>query len=98
MQRIRVSENKEYTREFPGKLMTSIEVATRDGQRLAENVSYPKGHAKNPMTDADIESKFSGLAERVMSATGRDALLDGLWRIDQASDVGAAIDLVRVES
>jgi 2-methylcitrate dehydratase len=98
MQRIRISENKAYTGEFPGKLMTSIEVATRDGQRLNENVSYPKGHAKNPMSDTDIESKFAGLAQSVMASPARDALLDALWRIDEASDVGAVTDLVRVQS
>jgi 2-methylcitrate dehydratase len=96
MQRIRVSENKAYTAEFPAKLTTSIEVTTRDGRKLNENVSYPKGHAKNPMADADIESKFAGLAQAVMPDTAQNALLDALWRAEEASDVGSVTDLVRV--
>jgi len=98
MQRIRISENKAYTSEFPAKLTTSIEVVTRDGKRLNENVSYPKGHAKNPMSDADINSKFAGLARAVMPSAARDALLDALWRIDEATDVGAVTDLARVQA
>jgi 2-methylcitrate dehydratase len=96
MQRIRVSENKAYTQAFPDKLITRIDVTTRDGQRLTETASYPKGHAKNPMSDADIESKFVDLSKGLMSPEAGGALLGALWRIDQINDVGSIIDLIRV--
>jgi 2-methylcitrate dehydratase len=96
MERIRISENKSYTREFPEKLVTTIDVTTRGGQRLSETVSYPKGHAKNPMTDADIEGKFRDLSQAVMTRAACDALLAALWRVEDAHDVGSVLDLVRV--
>jgi 2-methylcitrate dehydratase len=96
MQRIRVSENKAYTREFPAKLITRIDVTTRDGQRLTETATYPKGHAKNPMSDVDIDSKFADLSKGLVAPDARDALLGALWRIDEADDTGRVIDLVRV--
>ncbi len=98
MRRIGVSENKEFTREFPSKLVTRIEVMTRSGQRLAETASYPKGHAKNPMSDADIESKFADLSRDLLTPAGRDALLRALWDVDQAADIGKVIDLIRLEN
>ena len=96
MQRIRISENPEFTREFPAKLMTRIEVTTRGGQRLVEMASYPRGHAKNPMSDADVESKFADLSGTLLTPDRRDALLRALWDIDQADDVNGIMELTRI--
>jgi 2-methylcitrate dehydratase len=98
MQRIRVSENKAYTEQFPAKLITRIDVTTRDGQRLTETATYPKGHAKNPMSDADLDSKFSDLSKGLMVADACNALRGVLWRIDEADDVSRVIDLLRVDT
>jgi 2-methylcitrate dehydratase len=96
MQRIRISENKDFTRDFPAKLLTRIEVVTRSGQRLVETASYPKGHAKNPMSDTDVESKFTDLSQDLLTPAGRDALLRALWDVDAAEDISRVIDLVRI--
>jgi 2-methylcitrate dehydratase len=97
MQRIRVSENPEFTREFPSKLITRIDVTTRGGQRLTATASYPKGHARNPMSDADVESKFADLSRDLIPASRRAALLKALWAMDQAPDIARVVDLVRVD-
>lgn len=96
MQRIRVSENKEFTREFPSKLVTRIDVTTRSGERLTQTASYPKGHAKNPMNDADVESKFRDLSRDVLTTVACDSLLRALWDVDRAGDIGKIIELTRV--
>jgi 2-methylcitrate dehydratase len=97
MQRIKIAENPEFTREFPAKLVTRIEVTARDGRRLVETASHPKGHAKNPMSDADIVDKFADLSGDLLAPARREALLQALWDIDQAADIIQVIDLIRVE-
>jgi len=97
MDRIKIAENKEFTRQFPAKLMTEIEVLTRSGQRFVESARYSKGHAKNPMTDADVESKFRILCEGLLDHAQRDALLKALWNIDQAVDLSGLIDLLIIK-
>jgi 2-methylcitrate dehydratase len=97
MQKIKIAESAEFTRQFPGALITEIEVLTRQGARLVERASYPRGHAKNPMTEEDIESKFKILADNVMKPGARDALLAALWSVDQAAQIGRVLELVRVE-
>ena len=94
MSRIKISENKSFTQQFPDKLMTEIEIVTRDGKRLVESAQYSKGHAKNPMTDADVDAKFSILCEGLIGNTQRDALLKVLWNIDQAGDLNTLLDLL----
>lgn len=97
MQRITVSENKEFTRQFPEKLMSEIEVVTRAGQKLTASAQYPKGHAKNPMNDDDVNAKFAGLCGELLAPGRRDALLKALWDIDRAPDLAKVLDLVLIE-
>ena len=96
MNRIRVSENPEFTDRFPGELVSEIRVVTRSGQRLTERADYPKGHASNPMTDADIETKFRDLSADVLSRHQVDAALQALWRLDEADRVGPVLDFFTV--
>jgi 2-methylcitrate dehydratase len=97
MQSIKVSENPEFTRQFPGKLMSEIEVQTRGGQKLTLSAQYPKGHAKNPMNDDDVNTKFVGLCGDILPAGRRDALLKALWDLERAPELGKVLDLTLVE-
>ena len=97
MRTINIAENPEFTRQYPAKMVSEIEVLTRSGQRLVEIASYPKGHARNPLSDAEIESKFADLCENLLPSAQRESILRALWNIDQVADIGKVIELVRVE-
>jgi 2-methylcitrate dehydratase len=96
MKRISIAENKEFTRQFPAKLMTEIEVFTRSGQRIVESAQYPKGHAKNQMSDADVSSKFGLVCEGLIGKTEQNSLLQMLWEFDKASDLDGLFDLLKI--
>ncbi len=93
MNRIRVAENPELTRRFPGELPSQIDVTTRSGLRFTERAEYPKGHARNPMTDGDVETKFRDLAESVLGRAQAADAFETLWRLDEVSRMGAVVDL-----
>jgi 2-methylcitrate dehydratase len=93
MNRIRVAENPEFTRRFPHELLSEIQVVTRSGQRLVERAEYPRGHARNPMTDADVETKFHDLSAGVLPAARIDAALRALWRLEEAERIAPILDL-----
>jgi 2-methylcitrate dehydratase len=94
MSRIRVAEDPELTRRFPQELASRIEVTTRSGRRFTERADYPKGHARNPMTDADVETKFRDLSADVLGRVQSDGALEALWRLDEVSRIGALVDLL----
>ena len=96
MQKIRVSENKDYTREFPGKLMTRIEITTRGGERVSGLASYPKGHARNPLTDADLEGKVIDLAHGVVTPERCKLMIQALWSVDHAANISDTLALCSV--
>ena len=97
MQKIKIAESAEFERQFPNALMTEIEVLTRSGERVVERASYPRGHAKNPMSEDDIVNKFRTLAENIMKPAQRDALLKALWEVERAPQIGEVLKLIQVE-
>ena len=97
MHKIAIAENAQFTQRFPAELVTEIEVETHAGERLLERAAYPRGHARNPMTDGEIEQKFIAQADAVMPSARRDALLGALWDIDRAP-LAAMLDPVRIEA
>ena len=84
MNRIRVTANPEFTRRFPMELVSEITVVTRDGQRLVERADFPKGHTRNPMSDADIGTKFRDLSSDVLAPTQVATALEMLWSLEKA--------------
>jgi len=97
MQKIKIAENLEFTAQFPAKLVTQFDVTVRGGKELTLTAQYPKGHAKNPMSDAEVELKFLNLCEPLMDEAQRTALLAALWKIDEAPVAGSIIDLMQIK-
>jgi 2-methylcitrate dehydratase PrpD len=55
----------------------------------------PRGHPKNPLSDAEMEQKFTSVSSRL--ASDRRALLDALWGLDKVEDVSALMKLIKVD-
>ena len=59
------------------------------------HVEHATGSPENPMTDAQLESKFTALAGEVIGADRAGALLEAAWKLDEATDLGGLMGLVR---
>jgi 2-methylcitrate dehydratase len=94
MSRIRVVPHDEFTRRFPQALVSEIEIRTRAGARFVERAEYPKGHAKNPMTDADLVTKFRDLSDGALRPAQINAALEALWRLEACPRIGSVLDLI----
>ncbi|HPA80378.1 MAG TPA: MmgE/PrpD family protein [Thermoanaerobaculales bacterium] len=66
--KVKVIADPEIEAVFPALQRVRVEIATRDGRLLARQLDYPKGDPRNPLTDAEIASKFTALAEGIASA------------------------------
>ncbi|MES2999859.1 MAG: MmgE/PrpD family protein [Pseudomonadota bacterium] len=98
MDRIRIAENAEFSRRYPEFMDCRIEVTSKAGGKFVEYASYPKGHHKNPMTDAEVEEKYWQLCGPRMDKQVADALLEATWKLDESADVGSLVELIRVKS
>ena len=62
--RTTVAEDPEFTRAFPQKFRSHVEIALTDGTRRAAGLDVPHGHHDDPLTDAEVDAKFAMLAGR----------------------------------
>jgi len=98
MDRIRISENAEFTRKAPNSMECRIEVKSRKGETFVEAGSYPKGHAKNPMSEAEVEAKFRKLCAGHLAEERRDALMKTVWSLQEERDVGDLTGLIVLDN
>jgi 2-methylcitrate dehydratase len=96
MRRITVREDPEMTELFPDAQVTSIEAVTSDGTTHHVEVTHPRGHYRNPMTDEDIERKFRSMALAHMTPDACDAALARLWAIESEANVADLVAALKV--
>jgi 2-methylcitrate dehydratase PrpD len=67
-----------------------VEVKLRDGSTLRERCDVPRGDARLPLTDSELESKFRDCLTFAESNWSADALLDRLRSLRSADRVSLA--------
>ena len=59
----------------------------KDGTRTSVHVEHAIGSLQRPLSDADLERKFSSLAEPVLGKATLQPLMDAAWSLGAASNV-----------
>ena len=50
-------------------------------------MEFPRGHARNPMTDQEVEAKFHSMAAPHVGPAERGNLLQCIWNLEQLTSV-----------
>lgn len=95
--KVEVVENPEFTRRFSADIPCRIDIRMKDGRTRSAAVDHPRGHYRNPMTDAEVEAKFLALAGRTLAGARVDAVLRAAWQLDSAPSVDALMDAVAID-
>ncbi len=92
MQRITVERDRALTARYPEGIPNRLEVLLQSGTRLEREVTYPRGHARNPMTDAEVSAKYRAMARQYLPEDRLAALEGRVWRLEEttAADLLAA--------
>jgi 2-methylcitrate dehydratase len=80
--RTAVIEDPTLTAGYPAGIPNRVRVTLDDHTALEAEVAFPPGHDKNPLTNAQLSSKFHGLVEPILGAGHASVLWDRLARID----------------
>ncbi len=72
---------------YPKGIPNRIVLTLADGRTLAKEVEFPRGHAGNPMSDGEVETKFHGTAEPRYGRTKAEAILARCWDLENLTSV-----------
>jgi 2-methylcitrate dehydratase len=97
MARMTIDEDADFTQRFPQESHCRMEVTTTSGQHLVAHTAYPKGHQRNPLSDADVEAKFRRLAGAVLTEQQCSTALELLWGVERLPHLQALFDTLVVE-
>jgi len=92
MSRMILVEEPEFTDRYPGEYNCRITLTSRDGRVESIHSPWPRGHRKNPMSEADIEAKFRSFAAPSLSTAQCGDALETLGRLEELSDLDALFD------
>ncbi len=92
MARTQVVEQTDLTAAYPAGIPTILEIIENNGTVHSARMDFPPGHSRNPLTDAQMNEKFTRLARSVLGTRSAPAL-DALWKLE-SRDVRAIMRLL----
>ena len=75
--------NARYPKGIPNRLTVTL----TDGRQLVKEVEFPRGHAGNPMSDAEVEKKFRVAVEPRYGRPRADQILGLCWKLEGLNSV-----------
>lgn len=70
------------------------EITLKDGRTFSTRVDYPRGHAKNPMTDQEVVAKFTDMAGLYLPPERMERLIEAVMSLDKLDGVGPLLELM----
>src|SRR5262245_7037720 len=97
LKKVEVVADPEIEKAFPALQRVVVTITKTDGQRFHEQLDYPKGDPRNPLTDQEIEEKFAALADGVLSSNAQKKLKDAIWNLEKQSSVSKLMALMKAD-
>ncbi len=94
--RTRIEASEEANRRVPEAMLCNFDLRMNNGQSYSSEVAHFRGHHLNPMTDAEVEDKFRGLCEGLLSPEQTEDLLARLWHLEDETNIGDLLRLTRI--
>jgi 2-methylcitrate dehydratase len=92
--KVKVHLDDALTPRYPRGIPNRIVVKLADGRTFSREVEFPRGHAMNPMTDAEVEAKFRAMVEPRYGKEKADRILAACWGLEKLPEAGELIRLV----
>jgi 2-methylcitrate dehydratase len=96
MQKIRVVAAPEFLDRYPEAMPTRVTVRTTSGQVSRQQVDYPLGHPRHPMSDREIEDKFRRLAAGKLGRAQAEKVIEFVWKLETMKDVSGLMPLLKI--
>lgn len=94
MRKVKVREDAQLSAGYPEGSPGRVTLRTRSGETHTREIQYPKGHAKSPMSNTEVENKFRQMLLGLRSTQQCDAALSALRELEHTPDVGRVIRML----
>jgi 2-methylcitrate dehydratase len=98
LEHVKVHLDDALTPRYPRGIPNRIVVTLKDGRQHGLEVEFPRGHAGNPMTDAEVEAKFRSMIEPRYGKPTADRVLERCWKFEDVTNVADALGLLGEQS
>ena len=98
MQKIRVHSNDDFTAQYPKVMPNEVRVQLGSGKVIQARVSYAHGHPKNPLTDAEVETKFRGLASAFLPEERMNDILAHVWDLEKVQTLEPLFRMLNLDA
>jgi len=95
LNKVEVVADPEIEKVFPAMQRVVVNITTTDGASFSKQLDYPKGDPRNPLTDGEIEEKFSALADGVLASRTQKKLKDAIWNLETIDSVSEVMALMK---
>jgi 2-methylcitrate dehydratase len=80
---VTVDEDAALTAGYPEGIPNRISLTTTEGTTLVREVRHPRGHARNPMSDEEVEAKYRSNVARCWSDERAERVADLAWNAER---------------
>ncbi|HEX4125106.1 MAG TPA: MmgE/PrpD family protein [Tepidisphaeraceae bacterium] len=94
--RVQVQRNVELSARYPGSVGNIVTATLANGREISKRVDDPLGHARNPMTDAQVADKFHRQADPLLGRAAAEAVADWVNQLESQSKIDELFPLLRV--
>lgn len=97
MNKVHLIGDPEIDRVFPALQRAIVKITITDGRQFSKQLDFPKGDPRNPLTDREVEAKFSVLADGTLTKQAQKRLVDAVWNLEKVSLVKNLMALTRAQ-
>lgn len=91
--KIKIHRDDKLSARYPAGIPNRLRVTMKDGRKLEKEVEFPRGHARNPMTDAEVEKKFRTMVEPKYGAETANKILKTCWDLESLTSPTPLIEM-----
>ncbi len=92
--KIKVRHDPALDAGYPAGIPNRITLRLRDGRTLTEENTFPRGHARNPMSDEEVSAKFRRLTEWALTPARQDEVLNFLWNLEAQANLHPLMEML----
>ena len=92
--KIRLHRDADLNKRYPNGIPNRLTLTLTDGRVLVREVEFPRGHSHNPMTDAEVETKYRALVEPRFGKAKADRILTACWELEKLKHASELVRLV----